>query len=75
MTVYIAYNAYVQSLSFCEVCPPLALLLIIDKETRIEDKEPVFEGRVHLALLEQDSFLDRLKEIKSKTSTSSSSHG
>lgn len=50
-------------------------MVVVDEEAGIDQKEPVFEGFVEGALLQQDSLLDGVGEVESKRSFSlSGSH-
>ena len=69
-----ALSTYPQCLPFGEIQQPFALLVVVDQEAGVDEKESVLEGFVEGALFEQDSLLDGVGEIKGKRSLSSSGH-
>ena len=63
-----------KSLSLSQIQLPLALVIIVDKKSRVDYEQAVFEGSVQSSLFQQCAFLQGLGEIKGKGALSSSRH-
>lgn len=61
-----------ERLSLGEIEQPFALLVVVDQESGVDEKEPVLECLVEGSLFEENAFLHGMREIESECSFSSS---